>query len=422
MGKLAPTGAPGPVEKLDSWKEIAAFFARDERTVKRWEKERGLPVHRLPGSSKARVFAYGEELAAWSRSAAPETEVAQAPAPLAAAADVGVPPTVPAPAGITRRFRVLAASLGAVALAVVAISLNYPLGNRRAAAHTTNPEAEDLYLKGRYHWNKRTPEDLTKALDFFTQAIVHDPGYAKAYAGLADTYNLLREFSQMPSNEAFSRSLAAAKRAVELDDGLAEAHNSLAFASFYGAWDFATADREFKRAIELNPNYATAYHWYANTLMSLGRFPEAIANITRAQRLDPASASILADKGEILFVAGQRDAGIALLKQVSAADPAFQSPHRYLQNIYLIGQDYPNYLARRESLGAISARHRRTGSGRSGRERLCCRGRRRHVRSPAAGPDVALRARSLAGLQRGPDLLLDGEQAGSAGVPARGGG
>src|ERR1022692_3151784 len=96
----------------------------------------------------------------------------------------------------------------------------------------TNPEAEDLYLKGRYYWNKRTPDDLNKAVDLFTQAIVHHPGYAKAYAGLADTYNLLREFSLMPSNQALSRSLAAARRAVELDGGLADAHNSLAFASF----------------------------------------------------------------------------------------------------------------------------------------------------------------------------------------------
>src|ERR1035441_648344 len=150
----------------------------------------------------------------------------------------------------------------------------------------TNPEAEDLYLKGRYYWNKRTPDDLNKAVDLFTQAIVHDPGYAKAYAGLADTYNLLREFSSMPSGEAFSRSLAAARRAVELDGGLADAHNSLAFASFYGAWDFAVAEREFERAIELDPHYATAYHWYANALVCLGRVDAALANMLRAGEVD----------------------------------------------------------------------------------------------------------------------------------------
>ena len=112
-----------------------------------------------------------------------------------------------------------------------------------------SPEAEELYLKGRYFWNKRTPEDLNKALDLFTQAIVRDPGYAQAYVGLADCYNLLREYSVMPPNEAYPRALAAAKKAVELDDNSAEAHNSLAFATFYWTWDAATAEREFKRAI-----------------------------------------------------------------------------------------------------------------------------------------------------------------------------
>src|ERR1022692_4720284 len=208
----------------------------------------------------------------------------------------------------------------------------------------TNPEAEDLYLKGRYYWNKRTPDDLNKTVDLFTQAIVHDPGYAKAYAGLADTYNPLREFSLMPSNQAFSRSLAAARRAVELDGGLADAHNSLAFASFYGAWDFASAEREFQRAIELDPKYVTAYHWYANALLAFGRFEGALAKIARARQLDPNSVSILADRGFILYGAGWRAEAIALLTEVAADDPSFQSPHSYLAQIYLIRGAYPEYL------------------------------------------------------------------------------
>jgi len=333
----------GPNRRLDSWKEIAAFFARDERTVKRWEKERGLPVHRLPGTAKAGVFAYSDELSAWLTPPGPEG------APESAA--VGVPAEAPAPAGTApplREFRVrwgTIAALASVALAAGAIALNYPLASRQAAAHVANPEAEDLYLKGRYHWNKRTPDDLNQAVDLFTQAIVRDPGYAKAYAGLADTYNLLREFSLMPSNEAFSRSLAAARRAVDLDGGLADAHNSLAFALFYGAWDFTLAEREFLRAIELDPKYATAYHWYANALQCLGRFDEALAKIARARQLDPNSASILADRGFILYLAGRPVEAIALLKQVAADDPGFQSPHAYLAFIYLSCGEYPKYLA-----------------------------------------------------------------------------
>jgi DNA-binding winged helix-turn-helix (wHTH) protein/tetratricopeptide (TPR) repeat protein len=210
--------------------------------------------------------------------------------------------------------------------------------------HVPNPEARDLYLKGRYYWNKRTPEDLNKAVDFFTQAIVHDPGYADAFVGLADSYNLLREFSVMPPSEAFPRALAAAKKAVELDDKSSDAHASVAFVSFFGMWDVKTAEVEFRRALELNPNNAVAHQWYATYLVSLHRLPESLAEIERARALDPSSRSILADKGCILFLAGKDDEAIALLKQMEATEPDFVSPHRYLRYSYLDKRDYPNYL------------------------------------------------------------------------------
>jgi DNA-binding winged helix-turn-helix (wHTH) protein len=120
--------------------------------------------------------------------------------------------------------------------------------NAGSPLHPANREAEEFYLKGRYYWEKRTPDSLNKAVDSFTQSLVHDPGYAPAYVGLADCYNLLREYTVMPATEAYPRALAAAKKAVELDDRSSEAHASLAFASFFGMWDAATADREFQRA------------------------------------------------------------------------------------------------------------------------------------------------------------------------------
>ena len=215
-----------------------------------------------------------------------------------------------------------------------------------------NHEAEELYLQGRFYWNKRTPESLTKAVDFFTQAIVHDPGYAQAYVGMADCYNLLREFSVMPATEAYPRALAAAKKAVELDDQSSQAHASLAFASAYGRWDTATADKEFRRAIELDPNNAVAHHWYATYLITQLRYTESLVEIERAQALDPTSNSVVADKGVILYSAGSRDEAIALLKQVEETDPNFMSPHRQLKYIYLETGDYPNYLveARKEQV------------------------------------------------------------------------
>ena len=212
-------------------------------------------------------------------------------------------------------------------------------------AHPANQEAKDLYLQGRYYWNKRTPESLNQAVDAFTQAIVHDPGYSDAYVGLADCYNLLREFSLMPATEAYPRALAAAKKAVELDDRSSEAHASLAFVSFYGMWDVARADKEFRRAIELDAKNAKAHHWYAGFLGAQRRFDESLAEINHAQALDPDSRSILADKGRFLWGAGHRDEALQLLKKVEASDPDFISPHRYLKLAYLESADYPAYLS-----------------------------------------------------------------------------
>jgi DNA-binding winged helix-turn-helix (wHTH) protein/tetratricopeptide (TPR) repeat protein len=208
-----------------------------------------------------------------------------------------------------------------------------------------NPEVQEFYLKGRYYWEKRTPESLNKAVDSFTQAIVRDPSYAPAYVGLADCYNLLREYTLMPSSEAYPRALAAAKKAVELDPQSSEAHASLAFVSFWGMWDAATAEREFHRALELNPNNAIAHHWYATYLACLRRYPQSLSEIERSQVLDPASKSVLADKGSLLFGAGHRQEAITLLKQMEETEPDFISPHRYLKAIYLLTGDYPDYLA-----------------------------------------------------------------------------
>jgi tetratricopeptide (TPR) repeat protein len=214
-----------------------------------------------------------------------------------------------------------------------------------AKAVSANPATQELYLKGRYYWNKRTPQDLQRALDYFTQAIVSDPAYAKAYVGLADSYGLMREFGTLPDSEAWPRARAAASKAVELDDSSAEAHCSLGFALFYGSLDLKGGEREFKRAVELNPDYTQAHHWYANALTSLGRFPEAAAEIERARQLDPGSSAILADKGHLLFYEGQTEEAVKLLNQVAAAEPAFRSPHLYLSSIYFDESEGAKYLA-----------------------------------------------------------------------------
>lgn len=359
-----------PNRRLDSWKEIATFFGREERTVKRWEKERGLPVHRVPGPARSGVFAYTSELSEWLNLAAPESaQISAAGGSGASGGEIGeseltTSKRVDAPSGIPASPKFQVARIFGLLVAVLlgTLILKHQLqpsantmGSSSPVAHRANPEAEDFYLKGRYFWNKRTPEDLNKALDLFTQAIVRDPSYAQAYVGLADCYNLLREYSAMPPGEAYPRALAAAKEAVKLDDSSAEAHNSLAFVTFYWGWDATTAEHEFKRAIALSPDYVAAHHWYATFLMATRRYPEAVVEIEEARKLDPSSTPIIADKGFILYLAGQREAGLALLQQVEATDPAFLSPHVYLSEIYFFDKDYPNYFL--ESKKAAQLRH-----------------------------------------------------------------
>jgi Flp pilus assembly protein TadD len=326
--------------RLDSWKEIALFFGKDVRTVRRWEKERSLPVHRAPGKQGGSVYAFTDELSDWLNSS---------PLP----ADELVSPDKTEPSQRTGIFIVIGVALivvvGVVAGAIwLAHSRSAPPSSSAsvsAGRSSSNPEAVDLYLKGRFEWSKRSPESLNKAVDYFMQAIVRDPKYAQAYAGLADTYNLLREYTAMPSDEAFPRAIAAAKKAVELDDSLSEAHRSLAFASFHWAWDFPVAEREFKRAIELNPKDADAHHWYATSLLTLGRFSEARTQIEQARQLDPSSISILADTALILFYDQREEESAALFKQIETTDPTFLSPHRYRSAIALSKGDYKTYIA-----------------------------------------------------------------------------
>jgi len=184
-------------------------------------------------------------------------------------------------------------------------------------------EAYDLYLRGRFFWNKRTKEGLEQAAESFRQAIAKDPAYAPAYAGLADTYALMSGYSYGASISLMPQARAAAVKALQLDDKLAESHTSLALVTENYDYDWQTAEREFRRAIELNPNYATAHHWYAEYLMWLGRFDEALAESERARQLDPLSLIIAADRGAILYYAHQYDRAIEQLRAVLAVDPHF---------------------------------------------------------------------------------------------------
>ncbi len=325
--------------RLDGWKEIAAYLGRAERTVKRWEAHRALPAYRVPGKGKRSVYAFTTQLDEWFKSSIDQAPAEEQEADSPEVPDTGAVlsevklPADPAveeanPSWMQQRSRWLAIGgmLGAVVVGTALFHAGGPTLRGRVSpmfsslAASVWPEskraglpgvseaekrvARDLYLKGRYEWSQRTPDSLNRALDAFTQAIVHDPGYAKAYAGLADTYDLLYEYSTMPEHDAYSRAIA-----------LAEGHRALAFAEMYGEWKFVDAEKEFRRAIELNPTDPEARKWYANAFAVPGRYPESLEKISKAQELDPSSHSILADKGLMLYDSGSEQEGIEMLKE-----------------------------------------------------------------------------------------------------------
>jgi TolB-like protein/DNA-binding winged helix-turn-helix (wHTH) protein/Tfp pilus assembly protein PilF len=210
-----------------------------------------------------------------------------------------------------------------------------------------NPEAYESYLKGRYFWNKRTADALKVALAYFKEAIEEDPKYAQAYSGLADTYALLGDwqYAVMTPKEAFPRAKAAAIKALELDDMLGEAHNSLAFVLDAFDWNLDAAGKEFRRAIELNPGYATAHHWYAWHLSLLGRFDEGIVEMRKAENLDPLSLIINADLAELLGLSHSYDESIRQSRKTIEMDPNFALAHNQLAQAYLQKHMYAEAVA-----------------------------------------------------------------------------
>jgi TolB-like protein/tRNA A-37 threonylcarbamoyl transferase component Bud32/Flp pilus assembly protein TadD len=201
--------------------------------------------------------------------------------------------------------------------------------------HTEDLEAYNLYLRGRHFWNKRTEEGLGKAVQYFEQAIGKDPAYALAYAGLADSYILLAEYSLLPPKDAFPRAKAAVMKALEIEEKLAEAHTSLGFIKTLGDWDWISAEKEFRQAIEFNPGYATAHQWYAEHLTMKGQYAEAIAEMKRAQELDPLSLTIGVASAVTLFCGTRRyDRIIEECQKVLEMDPDFGGALNVLGMVY----------------------------------------------------------------------------------------
>jgi len=200
--------------------------------------------------------------------------------------------------------------------------------------HTENEEAYADYMMGRYFFGKRIKDDFFRGIEYFRQAIQKDPSYAPAYAGMADCYGLLGAYMVMPTHEAFTSARNAANKALELDDGLAEAHNSLALIHWLYDWDWAAADREFRKAIELKPTYVLAHHWRGLFLGEMGHFNEAEAELQKALEYDPFSAPIYADYGRVLYWARRYDEALEKYRIALEMNPDFGSVRLERESLY----------------------------------------------------------------------------------------
>lgn len=367
-------------QKLVSWKTIASYFGCDERTAKRWERERRLPVHRAPGKRSA-VFAYSWELDSWlvgstqnlragtlEGATDPNETVPEISNGVLAETMAAPPsgPAAPAQRGTLSDWKTPGLTI-AVALILVAPAFWTRTNPRNAPLQTpiTQPstapverapskDAEDLYLRGHYFWNLRTADGLSKALDAYTQAIVLDPSYAGAYAGLAKTYDLIPQFGRADLRDSFKKAETASDRAIALNPNLSDAHAAKAFALFYWDWDIAGSDAEFQRAIALDPNSALTHQWYASTLDCRDDGPATLREIGVARRLNPASASIATDA--MLFEAefGNYDEGVKGLKDIEQTQPTLSTPASFLMELDFARGDFSAYVAEARQYALIT--------------------------------------------------------------------
>jgi len=219
------------------------------------------------------------------------------------------------------------------------------LGDPAPRRYTANPKAWHLYLRGRHAWNRRGRDGILDGIRFFEQAIAEDPNYAPAYSGLSDCYAIMLDYRGVPVAEGMQRAKAEARRAIELDESLAEAHTSLAWVTFIYDWDWVGAEREFRRAIELDPRYSVAHQWYAWLLVALGRVDEALVQARFAVELDPTSVSIRRTLAWLYILARQPEAAIAHLRRTIAMDPLAEETHRVLGLAYIEKGLYDEALA-----------------------------------------------------------------------------
>jgi Tfp pilus assembly protein PilF len=328
---------------LQGWKEIAEYVDRDERTVKRWEKQRNFPVRRMPGNGRANVYIGVSDLESWLRNSETTKEV-----PATELAELPVEPVKPV---ISWKMPAVLMTLllcaGGAAIALHAhVKPSHAAPNVSARFHSKTPGVDELYLRGVYFYEQRRPDSLRSAEQFLQQAIDKDPNYAPAWSALAVTHNLLREYGSMPSAEAYTKARIEAQKAIALDPNLSDPHAALAYIEFFWDWNVPAAEHEFRTAITLNPNSALGHHWYGSMLTHEGRFTEALEQLDIAQRLEPDSTAILNARAIAEGFSGHRDEAQELLQEVTEQDPNFSAAHLRLGLLSLLQPvDVPHFLS-----------------------------------------------------------------------------
>jgi tetratricopeptide (TPR) repeat protein len=340
-------------QRLIGWKAIGQYLGCTERTARRWEADRALPVHRIPGGSRGSVWAHPDELTTWLQTL--PTDV-QASLREEASNDAnGASPGGGAPLdhGSARRgpARWLAGALAAailVAAGTAALKSGWLSG--RTVPPTTrtpyddSPEARETYNTARFEVSERSAGSLAAAERGFKQLVDRYPERAAGWSGLADTYLLQREFGSVPDEVAYPQAERAARMALALDRRLADAWLDQAFIAWWWHGDGAVAFRAFDTALRLDPASARAYHWYATALYSRGAYSQALEAIARARALAPGNRAIVADEAWIRFGTGQRAEALATLEQLARLDPQFPSWHSYLAHAYLIESRDEDFL------------------------------------------------------------------------------
>ena len=342
---------------LVGWKAIAGYFSRDERTVMRWAASRGMPVQRVAGQARSSVYAWPDDLDAWL-GRPQSTPVPDMPPPLPANLPTIEPPaaTPSANRGLHLYLRrgtllivLLVCSIMVAVAAWAIIRQQAVQADVAAKPQATTPlfhdaEARASFLQATFDWNLRTRESLFRAIAEYGDAVTRDPGVAASYVGIANSYLLLREYAEMPDDEAYAKANAAAKVAIGLDPRSMEARRSLAFIAFWWHGDIATAGRDFAEAIAIAPGDPLTHHWLATAMAANGEGAAALREIGTARGLDPTSSSTMIDYAVIAYLAGHRDESARMFTMLRLADPQDAALHRELGDIALFEGRYRDYL------------------------------------------------------------------------------